>query len=263
MQSTRLNAKKIKGKFYDYMTRDRRPLKMENKIVVATHHKTGTVWLLTLFKKIAIKHRLTLFKGLQKELPEQWDIFFQDHGQIDREALAEGYRGVHLIRDPRDVVVSGCFYHQKSNEGWLHIPRKEFEGRTYQESINRLDTLEDQILFEMDNAASRGIEDIMDWDYSDEKMLELKYEDLISDVDLEVFHRLFLHLGFSGAVIPGLLNIAFENSIFSGNLSDNPHVRSGGAKQWAQYFTPELKDAFHARFGECLVQLGYEDDNHW
>jgi hypothetical protein len=43
-----------------------------------------------------------------------------------------------VIRDPRDVIVSGANYHCKADEPWLHIPEKRFGGLTYHQKINSL-----------------------------------------------------------------------------------------------------------------------------
>lgn len=95
---------------------DKPQLKLSKKILIGTHHKTGTVWLLSIFKKICYSYSLNFYNGLQSNLPEQFDVFFQTHSKFDLDSFDDEFRGIHLIRDPRDVVISGSFYHQKAIE---------------------------------------------------------------------------------------------------------------------------------------------------
>ena len=196
-------------------------------------------------------------------LPAGTDIFFQNHSLIDLKSLDKPYRGIHLIRDPRDVIISGCLYHQKAEEPWLHQPRQLLGGLTYQQKINSLETLEEQIFFEMENAGKRTIEEMIAWDYGQPDFIEVKYEDLIEDQDLTLFHQIFSFLGFPGKTLPSLLAIAYQNSLFSGNLSKSLHIRSGKKEQWKDYFNQKHKERFTALFGDALIQLGYEEDQSW
>ncbi len=232
-------------------------------LLVGTHHKTGTAWLMSIFKTIADDHGLEHFYGLQEDLPKKADIFFQNHSLIDIQNLNKPYRGIHLIRDPRDVIISGCLYHQKAEEPWLHQPRQLLGGLTYQQKINSLETLEEQIFFEMENAGKRTIEEMIAWDYGQPDFIEVKYEDLIEDQDLTLFHQIFSFLGFPGKTLPALLAIAYQNSLFSGNLSKSLHIRSGKKEQWKDYFNQKHKERFTALFGDALIQLGYEEDQSW
>ena len=234
-----------------------------HKILIGTHHKTGTVWLSSIFYQICRRARLVYFSGTQADLPEVFDVFLQNHSRFAFERIPAHWRGLHVIRDPRDVIVSGCFYHQTSSESWLHRKRKDFGGLTYQEKINSYSSLEDQLLFEMDNVGAATIQEMVAWDYENPAFLEVKYEDLISDCELFLFHRIFVHLGFQSRTLPDLLKIAYSMSLFSGNLKRSEHVRSGNSGQWRRYFTPALRDAFAQRHGDSLRALGYEQDGAW
>jgi hypothetical protein len=234
------------------------------KVLVGTHHKTGTVWLRTIFWRICKQHSLKLFAGEPGQATGlDYDIFFQQHSRFDLQAFDSPVRGVHLIRDPRDVVISGCFYHQRSAEAWLHVPRTHLGGETYQQAILRRATVEDRILFEMEHTGRETIEEMIGWNYSMPSFYELKYEDIINDADLMQFHRVFSFLGFPGRLIPGLLSIAQGASLSSQPRNTSDHIRSGLAAQWKQYFTPRLKSRFIELFGTALIHLGYERDHDW
>ena len=236
---------------------------LPHKILVGTHHKTGTVWLNNIFRTLCRFHSLTYFNGSQAELPKDYDVFIQDHTRFDLAALSDSYRGIHMVRDPRDVVLSGCFYHQKSQESWLHEPMDEYGGMTYQEKINTYSTPDEQILFEMENSGRVTINEMLDWDYQNPNFMELKYEDLIEDTELAIFHQIFSFLGFPGSAIPSALAVSFNKSLFSGKAKASVHIRSGKAKQWEKRFTQQHKERFYELFGDGLIKMGYETDNSW
>jgi hypothetical protein len=237
--------------------------RLPNKILVGTHHKTGTLWLGSILRAACACHSLKFFSGPQKDWPAEADVLMQHHSEIDVDAVRFPFRGVHIIRDPRDVIISGCFYHQKADEQWLHRRNEKFDGQTYQERINSFGSLDERILFEMEHAGGKTIRDMLNWNYGHPHFRELKYEDLIRDFDLVLFHEIFTFLGFPGSVLPSLLAIAYDRSLFSGERAQSGHVRSGKTAQWKEYFKPAHKEAFLRLFGDALVRLGYEQDDSW
>ncbi len=237
--------------------------KLKNKVLVGTYHKTGTVWMKKIFTKSCSNLKLKFFSGKSEETPLDFNVFLQNHSKFNFEQLNSEYKGLHLIRDPRDIIISGCFYHQKAHEKCLHIPKHELGGLTYQEKINSYNSLDDKILFEMENSSAYNIKLIDNWDYNNPAFIEVKYEDLILDVDLFLFHKIFTFWGFSGEVIPELLRIAYDNSIFSGNLRKSVHIRSAQQHQCKKYFKPQHKAKFLELYGDILIKLGYEKNNDW
>jgi hypothetical protein len=58
-------------------------------------------------------------------------------------------------------------------------------------------------------------------------LIEIKYEDLIQDIDLNLSRDIVQFLGFNEKIISRLLKIAYNNSLFSGFISNKKHIRSG------------------------------------
>jgi hypothetical protein len=233
------------------------------QILIGTHHKTGTNWLNAIFRSICTEYALSFRYGEQAQLTGDLEVFLQDHSHFDLRALENEFRGLHMIRDPRDVIISGCFYHQKSDEAWLHQPRADFGGKSYREALRECRDQEAQLAFEMAHTAKDTIADMLSWDYHHPRFFEVKYEDLMADTELMLFHRIFVFLGFPTAVLPKLLKIAFDNSLFSGRLKKGGHIRSGKTRQWRQYFTKAVGHRFLDLYGDALIALGYEKDNRW
>lgn len=245
---------------------------MQSYALVATHHKTGSVWMRTVFKLIATETGVP-FINLSKRrtldadrLPES-AILFSDHSDFSGCAwLLEHPRSriMHVIRDPRDVIISAMHYHRKAKESWLHLPRKGLGGLTYQQKLNRLPDDRARYLFEMERTSRRVIRDMQKWDYTRTNSLECKYEDMIADVGMELVSEVLRHLGFEAGELEACRQIFWKNSLF-GELrgSQSVHIRSGALRQWPGTFDESLAAAFLEQFPDALVQLGYEPDNSW
>lgn len=240
-------------------------------IVVCTHHKTGSVWMANIFRALKRHEKLQLHSRGQAELPAAADIFLQDHSKVDFKALQvrfakRGVRAVHVIRDPRDVVISGAFYHVKTVEKWANNPKKEYGGRSYRQAISALSSDYDKLVFEMDHAGGKTIREMLAWNYDQKDVcFEARYEDLIVDRDLKVFTPMMQFLGYEGARLETALKFVRDLSLFGGAAGSDPadHIRSGEGRQWVNVFTPELKAAFQQRFPDALQRLGYEAGDKW
>lgn len=240
-------------------------------IVVCTHHKTGSVWMANIFRAIKRHEKLNLHTKSQAELPQEADIFLQDHSKVDLKALKarfpkRGVRAVHVIRDPRDVIISGAFYHVKTVEKWANNPKKEYGGKSYRQAISALPTDHEKLVFEMDHTGGKTIREMAAWDYAmKDTCFEAKYEDLIIDRDLKIFTPMMQFLGFEGPRLEMALKFVRELSLFGGAAGSDPadHIRSGEGRQWVRTFTPELKAAFKERFPDALQKLGYEVGADW
>lgn len=242
------------------------------RILVGTHHKTGTIWMGSMFRNLSNRLGRLFYNGVWREAPADVDVFIQNNSAFAPQYLAaldqqaRGWRGIHVIRDPRDVIVSGCFYHQKSEEKWLHRPSDEFGGRTYQEAINSFGSAEAQLRFEMEKRGADTISYMLAWNYAQPNFIEMKYETLIRDDDLVEFGKVFSHLGLEGEEMKVALEVAYNNSLFGGMKEQKGaklHLRSGDAGQWRAHFTPALVDHFKTLFPGVLVRLGYEQDDNW
>lgn len=221
-----MNSTELFGKTCKQLLKRR--LLVKNKILVGTHHKTGTVWFLSIFREIA--NRLGLnFVAHTHEDPEphgRWDIFQNHHSVFDFAKLGE-YRGLHVIRDPRDQIVSATHYHVTSSEAWLHEPREEFGGLAYQEKLNSFTSFDDKILFAMEGSAYHNIMSMRDFNYYEKRFFTAQFEDLIQDYNLERFEQIFHFLGFRGITTGWCLVAAYRNSLSLELLGRNTFVRRG------------------------------------
>jgi hypothetical protein len=116
----------------------------------------------------------------------------------------------------------------------------------------------------MHNGAGRTIRVMSRWNYKRTTAFECRYETLIDDFDATKFAEALRHLGFEGDELEIGRSVFLENSYVGQNSRErHPHIRSGAGGQWRSVFDPELAEAFLARFGGILIDLGYEADNSW
>jgi hypothetical protein len=245
---------------------------MKYNVVVATHHKTGTVWMDGVFKPMAadLGVRYVDFRAAQGQLKgldhEPFILFNYDSDFGDFSSLLdrEDVRILHLVRDPRDVVISAMHYHKASRESWLHEPIPGYDNLSYQRALQNLPTKFAQYIFEMDNSSASTLRDMARWQYGRASCFEARYEDLRQDTELVTWQRIMTFLGFD-AEEQAIGNRRFwQNSLFGGlSRLGNRHVRSGAVAQWRREFTPELAAAFLKRFPRLLQSLGYETSDAW
>ena len=168
------------------------------------------------------------------------------------------------------MVVSGYFYHLWCNELWCKMPVAEFNGKSYQDVLKSLDK-EEGILFEMSsphgairNTASR----MLNWNYNNQYILELKYEEIIQDTE-KYFLQVFNHYGFNAKETEIAMEVVerckFEKITGRSMGAENPknHFRKGIAGDWKNHFTESHKKAFKELYPGLLEKLGYEQNDLW
>ncbi len=206
-------------------------------------------------------------------------------------------RGFHVIRDPRDLVVSAYFSHLYS-----HPTNVWKELVSYRKKLEKLSKSEG-LLLEME-FCRRFIDDMYTWNYSLPNILELKMEDLIKNPykkNLEIFRflgildeskfglkaqlcyslpiilnrlhkRRCLPLRAQISKIPAdkLLGTVHRNdfSKMSGgrNVGEEDlksHYRKGVPGDWKNHFGEEHIKYFKDNFNDVLIKLGYESSPNW
>ncbi len=187
---------------------------------------------------------------------------FTPFADTEREAAARlleyrpGMPIVHLVRDGRDVAVSG-FAQQAGNRlrskhgGWdedatrralldRRIPDDQFDlwTRMWRQSVEAGLTLEQH------------------------GAMRVRYEDMLADPERE-FSRILGHLGADTAT--EVMSSCIEAASFEklsggrarGQCDNTSFFRSGSSGDWRTWLTPEQSGRFEAEAGELLRLLGY------
>lgn len=248
-------------------------------LCIGTHHKTGTVWMRRTFHKFASDNGIPIVRGYNnaqlRTLPEagpalvvHWNSLFPQ-GFYDNDAA----RFLHIIRDPRDVLISGARYHLNAplgNEKFLRVPRADLNGASYQEHLNSLPGLREQLLFEMENKHRETLHEMLLWPYGHRNVVDLKFEDLIADDDCTLFRGALTEMAVEGWDIDAVVQYYWDHSLFGGiaNAEDRKanvlkHVKSGKPAQWKTKLPREVAEVYVKRYGKALIQLGYAENTDW
>ena len=263
-------------------------------VCIFCYHKAGTVLLSRVFRQICEANKLKFksLKGKQTQIPPDTDVILFSHSLIDVAHVVKPFVGVHIIRDPRDIIVSGYLYHRRTTEKWcintdfsmrppILFPKVPYSqehrseewkiryltslaGMSYQENLLHM-SQQQGLMFEMNNYGAWTIESMQEWDYGLTNILEIKFENLMNSYD-DTFRRIFKHIRFSKSESDVGLNIAAQHDLGRRSpeeIDKMPHVSSARATKWKEYFEIQHKEAFLDRFGDVLVKLGYETSNNW
>jgi hypothetical protein len=263
-------------------------------ICLFCYHKVGTALLNKVFSEICEINNWKIQKvlGKQSELPKNADIILFCHSLVDLNNFKSPFIGVHLIRDPRDIIVSGYLYHCRTNEKWcinsdfdttppIKFPKVPYSqqhrsekwkkeyieslgGQSYQQNLLNL-SQRDGIFFEMNNYGAWTIESMKNWNYNMNNILELKFEELMTDYD-NIFQIIFQYIGFSKSQIKTGMEIAKKHDLrrkSDQEIQNDKHISSRNFSKWKKYFEEEHKKKFNQKFGEILINLGYETNNNW
>jgi hypothetical protein len=189
---------------------------------------------------------------------------------LDLTRLGE-FRITRFLRDPRDLMVSGYFYHKRGAEPWtllqsptaddwyfangfipegLRRSRKSFAD--YLQSLS----LEEGLLVELEFRRWH-FESMAKWPDKHPHILTQRYEDIVGR-EIAAFRRIFDFYGLGA--IEKRLGLWFVNRHSLNKRSRDPHVRNPVSGQWREHFTPRVKRAFDSRYPELIARLGYPEE---
>ena len=216
-------------------------------------------------------------------------------GDLDR------FRGIHVIRDPRDIAISSYFSHRNSHstDFWPELAefREVLERLPKDEGI--LENFKFTAQLTTDGWTINLFDTMKEWNYQTANVMEVRFEDLIRD-PYQNFLSMFDFLGlveFSElhassllrysvrkwqpqrilelqrrTSIPAwvLLTIVYQNRFSKlaggrniGEEDEKSHYRKGAPGDWRNHFNERHKQYFKEHYNDLLVKLGYEKDYDW
>ena len=240
---------------------------LPQRVVHCCYHKCLTVYFNNVFSDLAGQYALD-YRYLERGagMPGEADMLLFPHSEVDPDELPP-FRGTHIIRDPRDILVSAYLYHLRTDEAWCSKPNPVHNDLpvdvSYQQHLHGL-SREQGLLYELGNVSGGIIRSMDDWNYADPRFLELRFEDVVGK-ERSSFERVFRWYRMPRRYRRHALDIAESWSL--GQLLGSEaagHAREGSRPgQWADFFTPRVKEAFKQRYGDVVVALGYADDHDW
>jgi hypothetical protein len=239
----------------------------ERCIVHVAHHKMGTTWLLGILGDAAHAHGLSFQVQAPSRVAATADVvFFQNIREFTENAPTRPFRGSHMVRDPRDTIVSAYHYHLWTDEQWANVPLDTLGGKTYREHLKSLP--KDAGLHAEIERSKWLLDRLAAWDFDDPRFHVMRYELVLAD-EADEFRRLFASYGFHDDAVTRCLRIVERHSFRAktsrdvGQVTPNSHLRSGRPGEWREHFTPEHVEHFKQATGDTIVRLGYESSTDW
>ena len=225
------------------------------RYLYAGHHKCASAYICRVVEHlcattgISASPRLSTWQRPgQEEVAERFEFVLCDNYFDDRIDLSRfPHRGFHVIRDPRDLVISRYHSHRDTHppRAWLEEERATLRSLPEREGL--LHVISGPML-----AAS--LEQIARWDYERPEIFETTFERLTADPRGEWTRIVeFLELPLPA----GALDAALERHSPARLRARAPgHYRDGRAEQWRD-LPPDVLEALMARWGWLVEKLGY------
>lgn len=228
----------------------------------------------SVLKKENYKHFNSHIGEFYENIPKYRVISVNNHS-LDFDRLGKDYRITRFIRDPRDLIVSGYFYHKRGAEDWCKIisptdkdwvavngtvPTGMKKNESYQEMLSRLNC-EKGLIAEIE-FRKKHFESMRRWPKRDKRIRLYKYEELLGNEN-QIYQDIFEFYELN--TFDTLLGkyYAMKNSAgkgFGGNKHIKEHIRNPSMGQWKNYFTPEVNNIFNDLYGDVLEFYGYNSD---
>jgi hypothetical protein len=224
--------------------------------------------------------------GLARAPNRSTDIVLFAHSLLDFDLAGFDYRGVHFVRDPRDVWVSGYLYHRRCKEEWCvntalipihpirypqvpvslqHRPEswkkaylEGLGGKSYQQNLLDLDQ-RNGLAFELDRYAAWTIEAMSSWEPRPGEILETQMEAFAKDFD-GTMAAILSHLGFADDRLAIALQIAATEDtsrMDDRRIKSDPHIHSRKLSKWRDFLGAEQLKVFEARHSMARERLRY------
>lgn len=252
---------------------------MQTHLIHCSYHKCLTVY----FSRVmhAVFNRCLLWSSGYQHFNSDVKAFYAALGQnrlssvnnhlLDLQRLGD-FRLTRFIRDPRDLLVSGYFYHRRGSEPWCTIDNPQAAdwehangqipaglsaaGGSFAHYLQTVDK-EQGLLAEME-FRSPHFDSMQGWPDQHEHILLFRYEDMPGR-ELEVFNAIFDHYGLS-SLEQRLGRFFADRYSLARRSKKDRHIRNPSSGQWRQHFTPKIAAAFQERWGDLICQLGYPEN---
>jgi hypothetical protein len=257
------------------------------QMLIFCYHKCGTVLFENVIKRLADRFGLStrLHYGMVTAIDPAIDIVILAHSLLGFE-LARPFRGVRIVRDPRDIWVSGYLYHRRCREAWctntgfdpmppIRYPRVDLSwehrrerwkrdylaglgGKSYQQNLLERDR-DSGLRFELDRYTGCTLEAMRGWRLAGPKVLEVKLEAIAGAYDAAM-RRIFGHLGLPPADLDAAVVIAAAEDVArmdDARVAANPHIHSRTLSKWRDFLSPGQVRLIEGRYGDVIRRLGY------
>lgn len=234
-------------------------------LIHVTHWKAGSQWvhqiLRTCFPDHIVQPALNNVQFVKQHIAHDkvYPTVYITKEEFDTAILPENWHRFVIIRDLRDTLVSGYFSIRFS-----HPPMGPLaEWRKLLNEVN----IDQGMNFLMEKWLPYSAAMQQSWLKANEPLL--KYEDLLQD-DVLLFREIILKqagMQISSEKLDEIvISARFANVTGGRQLGQeniNAHERKGIAGDWKNHFSSKIKEEFKQKFGDLLIESGYETNKSW
>jgi hypothetical protein len=238
------------------------------------HHRCGTQWIASIVENVcdaaglkAVRHNSSdRFQGdiisYRRNNPFDFWCYINANYCFVRGLDVHGF---HVVRDPRDVIVSGYFSHLISHPVKDRWPQLQCY-RSVLQSLSK-----DEGIFREMEFSGPILDAMLFWNSSTPGVREIHFEDLIRDSE-DRFCEILEELG----VLPNRVSEPVVREIVGrhafqrmsggrrpGEENAAHHFRKGVPGDWRNHFKASHVDHFKKLFNPLLIKLGYETNENW
>lgn len=184
-------------------------------------------------------------------------------------------RGVYVVRDGRDVMVSAYFHFSRPIPEGDHPPMNRHQRGLFPGMVNKADVrtnlpafIEGQMRHPHATAHNwaRHVESYHDIDHPHFAML--RYEDLLADGPSALAEAMGRITGDEpdrerARTTVEKFSFARQAGRRAGQEDRSSFLRKGQAGDWVNYFSREAAEVFDQYCGQALIASGYEPDRSW
>ncbi|MFC6016032.1 sulfotransferase domain-containing protein [Plantactinospora solaniradicis] len=168
----------------------------------------------------------------------------------------ERYRAIFILRDPRDIVVSGYFSYRNTHTamGDIMEVRSALREKTFKDGLLHV------IQYLQDKGTFRALRSWATAPPTDAVRL-FRYEDLTGERQAEEVDQMMRHCGIS--IPPSELAALLSRYSFSRMrgggeaVASVSHYRKGAAGDWRNHFDDDIYEVFAETTGNLVELLGY------
>lgn len=213
------------------------------KVIICSHHRCGTVLLRNAFRHFAQKTGRSFHKTSTP--PPELDSHITQNTLGDQWQWASygNFKGLHLFRDPYDMLLSHIRYHEQTKSPDEACNKILVNGVLYRSFLGSLGSLEEKAKFEIENIFGRTFRKMLNWDYTDERFLNVNLDEFQPSRLEPTVEKVAKHFEFCAGDASELFG-AFQlsNRVFT---KKSAHITRQGDSPARQVLGPEI--------GQCLV----------
>jgi hypothetical protein len=229
------------------------------------HHRCGTTWMRDIIMKVCEKTKMNYYVigGTDSNFPNNPDnvnsfTCYVNSKLIDTQQVKSPFKGFHLIRDPRDCLISD-YYSRKFSHSTNNKKMEALRSKL-------LDLpMENGLLEMLKFQQTYGyIAQIQDWKIeANSTILDITFEELVRN-EYKGIKKIFsfLEIDLENGVMEKIIKECSFAEITGrepGEEDQKRHRRKGISGDWKNYFSEDtpLKKAIYEVLEPILLNLGY------